>query len=83
MNKIKEQVSALIVFNATELDTLNQEYSNISKRINEGLSKMTDSQLFSEKEIKEIQSHADNILGTRYRSAKDNLISKKRDEFQF
>lgn len=83
MNKIKEQVSSLVAFNATELDTLNQEYSAISKRLEEGISKMSDSHLFSDKEIKEIQTHANSILGTRYRAAKDDIISKKRDEFQF
>jgi len=83
MNKIKEQVSAIVAFNATELDALNQEYSAISKRIEEGISKMSDSHLYSEKEIKEIQSHATSILGVRYRAAKDDIIAKKRDEFKF
>lgn len=83
MNKIKEQVSAIVVFNATELATLNQEYTTISKRIDEGISKMTDSHLYSEKEVKEVQSHANNLLGVRYRAAKDDIVSKKRDEFKF
>lgn len=83
MNKIKEQVSALVVFNATELDDLNQEYSALSKRIDEGISKMTNSRLYSEKEIKEIQTHATGTLNVRYKAAKNDIVSKKRDEFQF
>lgn len=83
MDKIKEQISALIVFTATELDALDREFIVISKRIDEGVSNMSNSRLYSEKEIKEINSFANSILNVRYRSAKDDIISKKRNEFQF
>lgn len=83
MNKIKEQVSALIVFNATEVDALNQEYSALSKRIDEGIAKMANSRLYSEKEIKEIQTHATSTLNVRFKAAKNDIVSKKRAEFQF
>lgn len=83
MDKIKEQVSNLVVFNATELDDLNNEYSKIAERIEEGISKMNNSHLYSEKEVKEIQSLATGTLNVRYKAAKNDIVSKKRAEFKF
>lgn len=83
MDKIKEQISALVVFTATELDALDREFVTLSKRIDDGISKMSDSRLYSEKEIKEIKSYASSILNVRYKSAKNDIVSMKRNEFQF
>lgn len=83
MNKIKEQVAAIVAFNATELTTLNQEYNAIAKRIEEGIAKMKISNLYVNKEIQEIQSYAHGLLCKKYKEAKDDIITTKKSEFQF
>lgn len=83
MNKIKEQVAALVVFNAAEFNTLNQEYEVIKKRIEEGIARMRDSRIYVDKEIQEIQSYAHGLLCKKYKEAKVDIITTKKSEFQF
>ena len=51
MEKIKEQVSAIVAFNKTTLEELGLQYGEISDRLSEGISKMKNSRVFSTNEI--------------------------------
>lgn len=83
MDKIKEQISAIIAFNKTTLEELNLQYGEISDRLSEGISKMKNSRVFSTEEIKEIIDYGQSILNTRYGEHKKAIISTLRENFEF
>lgn len=83
MDKIKEQVSAIVAFNKTTLEELNLQYGEISDRLSEGISKMKNSHVFSVNEIKEINDFGKSILDTRYQEAKRDITTKIRENFEF
>lgn len=83
MEKIKEQVSAIVAFNKTTLEELGLQYGEISDRLSEGISKMKNSRVFSVNEIKEINDFGKSILDTRYQEAKRDITIKIRESFEF
>ena len=83
MEKIKEQVSAIVVFNKTTLEELGLQYGEISNRLSDGISKMKNSRVFSTNEIKEINDYSKSILDTRYQEAKRDITTKLRENFEF
>jgi hypothetical protein len=83
MEKIKQQIEKLIVFNATSLADLSTEFETLKDRLNQGLENMGDSQLFSPKEISEIKTFANQLLITKHSACKQAIINKGRETFVF
>lgn len=84
MEKIKEQISGIIVYTATDLDSLAEQHENIRARVNEGLKKMKEAQiLFSKNELSDIEKYAGILLANRYNEAHRDLRTKLRAEFVF
>lgn len=83
MNKIKDQVDALIVFNATDFDSLQEEKMHITDRCNEGIEKMKESKVFTDKEISEINQYWPAIVNARYNAAKQDIANCIRTNFTF
>ena len=83
MNKIKDQIDALVVFSATDLDSLLEEKTNIADRCIEGIEKMKESKVFTDAEISEINQYWPSVVNTRYNSAKQDIVNKIRTDFVF
>ena len=83
MNKIKDQVDALVVFNATDFDSLQKEKMHITDRCIEGIEKMKESKVFTDKEIAEINQYWPAIVNARYNAAKQNIANCIRTNFTF
>ena len=83
MNKIKEQIDALVVFSATDLDSLQKEKTTITERCIEGIEKMKEAKVFTDKEISEINQYWSSVVGTRYNSAKQDIANNIRTNFTF
>jgi flagellar basal body-associated protein FliL len=83
MKAIKDQISAIVVFNATTLPNLTKEYDEIRDRLLEGLDKMKVANVFSKNEIEEIRVCMYEVLNNRYTSVRTDIINKLRSEFIF
>jgi hypothetical protein len=83
MDAIKKQVDAIVVYKGETFAAVNAEYNDIKDRISEGLDKMKDAMIFSDAEINSIRKYAMELLGIRYRVAKDALTKTQRASFQF
>ena len=83
MKAIKDQISAIVVFTATNLHTLTEEYGAIRDRLVEGLDKMKMANIYSKAEVEEIRMYMYEVLNNRYASAKTDVVNKLRSEFQF
>lgn len=83
MNKIKEQIDALVVFSATDFDSLQEEKIHITDRCIEGIEKMKEAKVFTDKEISEINQYWPSVVNTRYNSAKQDIANTIRTNFTF
>ena len=83
MNKIKEQIDALVVFNATDFDSLLEEKTKIVDRCIEGIEKMKETKVFTDKEIAEINQYWPSVVDVRYKSAKQDIANEIRTNFKF
>lgn len=83
MKTIKDQISAIVVFKATNLPNLTEEYGAIRERLVEGLDKMKMSNIYSKAEVEEIRMYMYEVLNNRYASAKTDVTNKLRSEFTF
>ena len=83
MNKIKEQIDALIVFSATDFDSLQEEKTNITERCIEGIENMKAAKVFTDKEISEINQYWSSVVNARYNSAKQDIANNIRANFTF
>lgn len=83
MNKIKDQVEALINFTATTIDSLTEERSTIQDRLIEGIEKMKEAHIFTDEEIKEISKYTMHVLNNRFNNAKAAIINELRATFTF
>ena len=83
MNKIKDQVDALIVFNATDFDSLQEEKMRITDRCVEGIEKMKEVKVFTDKEISEINQYWPSVVNARYNAAKQDIANNIRTNFTF
>ena len=82
MEKIKDQVRGIVVFNATTLEALDEERRNIHERILEGIEKMKESKVFSDAEVKEVSQYSSQILHEMYLSARSTIINSIRETFK-
>ena len=83
MNKIKDQIDALVVFNATDFDSLQEEKARITDRCIEGIEKMKETKVFTDKEISEINQYWPSVVNARYNAAKNDIVNTIREEFKF
>lgn len=83
MNKIKDQVDALVKFTATTIDALTDERSTIQDRLIEGIEKMKEAHIFTDEEIKEISKYTMHVLNNRFNNAKAAIINELRATFTF
>lgn len=83
MEKIKEQVSAIVAFNKTTLEELGIQYGEIANRLSEGISKMKTLQVFSNAEVKEVDDYGKSILDSRYQEQKLAIVEALRENFEF
>lgn len=83
MNKIKDQIDALIVFTATDFETLKEEKSHIIERCAEGIERMKEAKVFTDKEISEINLYCDSVINARHNSVRHDLANTIRTNFKF
>lgn len=83
MNKIKEQIDVLVVFSATDFDSLAEEKTKIADRCIEGIEKMKEAKVFTDKEISEINQYWPSVVNARYNAAKQDIANKIRTNFVF
>lgn len=83
MKAIKDQISAIVVFKATNLANLSEEYGAIRDRLIKGLDKMKIANIYSRTEIEEIRVYMHELLNTRYDVTKKDVIGKLRSQFVF
>ena len=83
ITKIKEQISAIVVFNGKTFEDLDVEYRVIGNRISEGVEKMKNSGLFVDCEIKEVQKYAYELLNKWYNREYNSVRTELRSSFQF
>lgn len=83
MKAIKDQISAIVVFKATNLSNLTEEYGALRDRLVEGLDKMKMANIYSKAEVEEIRMYMYEVLNNRYASAKTDVVNKLRSEFTF
>lgn len=83
MQAITKQVEALVEYKGDTFEALNAEYDAFKERIEEGLEKMKEAAVFTDSEINHVKNFAFDLIGARYRSAKEVLKQSLRDSFQF
>lgn len=83
MQIITKQIEVLIQYKGGTFDAINQEYDSLKDRIEEGVQKMKDTGVFTDSEINQVKDFAINLLGSRFREAKDTIKKNLRESFQF
>ena len=83
MEKIKNQVSAIVVFKVVTLQELDQEYNDIGARIEEGVERMKAAGVFANHEIEEIRKYALNVRNNRHDAAYADVRGSIRNNFEF
>ena len=83
MEKIKNQVNAIVVYKGATFQELDQEYNDLGARIEEGIERMKAAGVFSNHEIEEIRKYALNIRNNRYNAAYVDMRESIRTNFEF
>ena len=83
MDKIKEQITKIVVFKSTTLDAISEEFDAIKDRLIEGIDKMKQARIFSDTEIKEMHEYGSKLLGAAYKEHRDQLVQNLRKSFEF
>lgn len=85
MKKIFEQINKLVVFDPTVMDIqkLNQQKDSLANRLAAGIADMRESQIWSEKEIDDVQTFAISLFNKRYKLNKEIIISQLRNNWKF
>ena len=83
MQAITKQVEALVEYKGDTFEALNAEYNALRERIEEGLDKMKMASVFTDSEINHVKNFAFDLIGARYRSAKETLTQNLRESFKF
>ena len=83
MEKIKNQVNAIVVYKGATFQELDQEYNDLGARVEEGIERMKASGVFSNHEIEEIRKYALNIRNNRYNAAYVDMRESIRTNFEF
>lgn len=83
MEKIKNQISAIVVFKAATFQELDHEFSDLGARIDEGIERMKAAGVFANHEIEEIRKYALNVRNNRYNAAYADVRGSIRNNFEF
>lgn len=83
MEKIKQQIDQIISFKADSLEKLAEEYDSMHERIQQGIEKMQNSKIFTNDEIKEINTYAKTMLNQKHASARADLTKTLKENFVF
>ena len=83
MEKIKNQISAIVVFKGATLQELDQEYNDLGARIDEGIERMQAAGVFANHEIEEKRKYALNVRNNRYNAAYADIRGSIRNNFEF
>ena len=83
MEKIKKQVLSIVVFKGTTFQELDQEYSELGARIEEGIERMKAARVFANHEIEEIKKYAQSVRDNGYNAACCSVRASIRDNFKF
>ena len=83
MEKIINQISAIVVFKAVTFQELDQEYNDLGARIEEGIERMKAARVFASHEIEEIRKYALNVRNNRYNAAYADIRESIRNNFEF
>jgi 3-deoxy-D-arabino-heptulosonate 7-phosphate (DAHP) synthase class II len=83
MERIKEQINGILTYTSSDLEGLKEEYQELGVRINEGLSKMKASAVFTDSEIRETGEYARQLLIDKFEIAKRAIIDSVRESFEF
>ena len=83
MEKIKNQISSIVVYKGTTFQELEQEYNDLGARIWEGIERMKAAGVFIGYEIEEIKKYALNLRDDRYNAAYADLRGSIRNNFEF
>lgn len=83
MEKIKKQVSAIIVYNGVTFQELDQEYKDLGARIEEGVERMKAARVFANHEIEEIRKYALDVRNDKYNTAYVDIRELIRNNFEF
>lgn len=83
MEKIRTQINDIITYNCDNFNALTARYDALGSRIEEGIAKMKEIGVFTEAEIQEISTFANNLRRDRYLEAKKAIIESARNAFEF
>ena len=83
MEKIKNQVNAIVVYKGATFQELDQEYNDLGARIEEGIERMKAAGVFANHEIEEIRKYALNVRNNRYNAAYIDIRGSIRNNFEF
>lgn len=83
IERIKEQVSAIVVFKSESFEQLHEEFSDVTARIEEGLDKMKALNVFSEDEVKMVREYAFELRYRRYQECNRDITAVLRGSFEF
>ena len=83
MEKIKNQISAIVVFKAASFQELDQEYNDLGARIEEGIERMKAAGVFAHHEIEEIRKYALSVRNNRYNAVYADIRGSIRNNFEF
>lgn len=83
MEKIKNQVNAIVVYKGATFQELDQEYNDLGARIEEGIERMKAAGVFANNEIEEIRRYALTVRNNRYNMACAGVRESIRNNFEF
>lgn len=83
MEKIKNQVNAIVVYKGATFQELDQEYNDLGARIEKGIERMKAAGVFSDHEIEEIRKYALNVRNNRYKAVYADIRESIRNNFEF
>lgn len=83
MKKIESQISNQVSFTGVTLEELPKHVQSMTDKISVGLSRMKESKLFTEDEIKYIQEFATKLIQARADTHQKMMIEQAREKFRF
>jgi hypothetical protein len=83
MKKIESQISNQVSFTGVTLEELPKYVQSMTDKISVGLSRMKESKLFTQDEIKQIQEFATKLINVRADAHQKMMTEQAREKFRF
>lgn len=83
IERIKEQINALVEFKSVTFRELDDEWGVVGDRLVEGLEKMKSAGVFSETEIEDVKKYAFSLKRNRFDQVRSSIWNGMRDSFEF